>query len=230
MAALDVVRKRLEDAGLGAFALELHSTAAPKRSVMDQLQRRMAMKSSGTPSRWEDRLAEACEKRDALNQYLRAVNAPFGNLGITLYEILWRLEQIRATSPVPAALAEVQLPNVAQLSTQQLAREHEQLQSLCRLHREVRESASGPLHPWEPFEELARFRDGHVQHFGDVLASEEDLERFAVVAFSVADFARHGHIREELHLDDFVAVARTLFAAPALHVEAEAPGFVAACA
>ena len=109
MAALDVVRKRLEDAGLGAFALELHSTAAPKRSVMDQLQRRMTLEPSGAPSRWEDRLAEACEKRDALNQYLRAVNAPFGNLGLTLYEILWRLEQIRATSPVPAALVEVEL-------------------------------------------------------------------------------------------------------------------------
>ena len=152
MAALDVVRKRLEDAGLGAFALELHSTAAPKRSVMDQLQRRMAVKATGTPSRWQDRLAEVCEKRDALNQYLRAVNAPFGNLGITLYEILWRLEQIRATSPVPAALTEVQLPNVVQLSTHQLAREQEQLQTLCRLHREVRESASS-LHPWEPFVE-----------------------------------------------------------------------------
>jgi hypothetical protein len=39
MAALEVVKKRLDDAGLGQFCLELHSTKAQKLNVLDSLKK-----------------------------------------------------------------------------------------------------------------------------------------------------------------------------------------------
>ena len=73
-----------------------------------------------------------------------------------------------------------------------------------------------------------RLLDGHVQHFVDVLALVVHLQRFAVVAFALADVARHVDVRQEVHLHFDHAVSLARFAAPALDVEAESPGAVAA--
>src|SRR5699024_4594336 len=73
-------------------------------------------------------------------------------------------------------------------------------------------------------EELRGLGDRHVEHLGDVLALVLHLERLAVVASAVADLAGDVNIRKEVHLDLQRAVAAAGFAAPALDVEAEAPG------
>ena len=71
-------------------------------------------------------------------------------------------------------------------------------------------------------EELERLLDRHVEHLGDVLALERDVERVAVVALALAHLARHVHVGEEVHLDLDRAVALARLAAAALHVEGEA--------
>ena len=77
-------------------------------------------------------------------------------------------------------------------------------------------------------EELEGLVDGHVEHFGDVLALEEDIERFAVVALAVADLAGDRDVGQELHLDLDIALALAGLAATALDVEGEAARLVAA--
>ena len=79
-------------------------------------------------------------------------------------------------------------------------------------------------------EERVRLLHRHRQHFVDVPFLVAHLERFAIVALAVTHVAGHVHIRQEmhLHLDETVALAR--LAAPALHVEGETPGTVAALA
>ena len=77
-------------------------------------------------------------------------------------------------------------------------------------------------------EELQRLLDRHVEHVGDALALEADLERLAVVALAVALFARHVDVGQEVHLDLDLPVAAADLAAPALDVEAEAARLVAA--
>ena len=79
-------------------------------------------------------------------------------------------------------------------------------------------------------EELQRLLDRHVEHVGDALALEADLQRLAVVALAVALFAGHVHVGQEVHLDLDLPVAAADLAAPALDVEAETAGLVAACA
>ena len=75
-------------------------------------------------------------------------------------------------------------------------------------------------------EELDGLADGHVEHVGDALSLEADLEGLAVVALAVAGFAGHEHVGQEVHLDGLVAVAATGLAASAGDVEGEASGLV----
>ena len=72
------------------------------------------------------------------------------------------------------------------------------------------------------------FRDRHVEHVADGLAVVGDLERLAVVPLSVTHLAGHVHVRQEVHLDLYLAVALAGLAAAAGHVEREAPRPVAA--
>ena len=77
-------------------------------------------------------------------------------------------------------------------------------------------------------EELERLLAAQVEHVGDVLVLERDVERVAVVAGALAHLARHVDVGQEVHLDLDRAVARAGLAAAALDVEAEPPGQVAA--
>ncbi len=90
------------------------------------------------------------------------------------------------------------------------------------------ERLQAPADLRDVLEERQRLLDRHVEHVGDGLALEADLERLAVVALAVALLARDVDVREEVHLDLDLAVAAADLAAPALDVEAEASRLVAA--
>ncbi len=77
-------------------------------------------------------------------------------------------------------------------------------------------------------EEAEGLLDRHVEHLGDRLALVVDLQRLPVVAGAVAHLAGDVDVGQEVHLDLDGAVAGARLAAPALDVEAEAPGLVAA--
>ena len=68
----------------------------------------------------------------------------------------------------------------------------------------------------------------HLQHVGDGLAAELDLQRFAIVTVALADVAGDVDVGQEVHLDLDDAVALAGLAAPALHVEGEAARQIAA--
>ena len=70
-------------------------------------------------------------------------------------------------------------------------------------------------------EELERLFDRHLEHIGDRLALEADLERLAVVALALALLARHVDVGKEVHFDLDLAVAAAHLAATALDVERE---------
>ena len=69
---------------------------------------------------------------------------------------------------------------------------------------------------------------GHRQHVRDGLPPVEDFQRLAVVAPAPALLALDVDVGQEVHLDLDEAVALAGLAAPALDVEGEAPGLVAA--
>src|SRR5256885_1003617 len=73
-----------------------------------------------------------------------------------------------------------------------------------------------------------RLLDVHLQHVGDRLPLEADLERLAVEAVPLADRAGDPYRRQEVHLQLVRTVALARLAAAARDVEAETSGRVAA--
>src|SRR6516165_7730206 len=86
----------------------------------------------------------------------------------------------------------------------------------------------GFAHPWNGLEEIGGFFHGHVEHVGDRLALEQDFQRLAVVALSLADVAGHVDVWQEVHLDLDDAVALAGLATAALDVEGETARLVTA--
>ena len=88
-AALDVVKRRLDEVGLGPAVLELHSDKATRAAVGNDLRRTLEL---GKP-READRLSvsqrlEAARRR--LNGYVDALHRPFGDTGFTPYGLMGR--------------------------------------------------------------------------------------------------------------------------------------------
>ncbi|GAB5496098.1 MAG: DUF3320 domain-containing protein [Phycisphaerales bacterium] len=99
MAALSVVRKRLEQDGLGAHCLELHSAKASKKEVLAQLARSLDEPSHGMPGGWDSLCADLGETRDRLNAYVRELHKE-RHSGESLYEVIGRLADLGEYEPV----------------------------------------------------------------------------------------------------------------------------------
>lgn len=108
MAALEVVHKRLSDAHLGDFCLELHSHKANKREVVAELNRcltEMPVPSRlPTPSEFD----ELKTLRHRLNEYVLALHEERQPLGQSVREVLARLAELEDAPIVPARLEGVE--------------------------------------------------------------------------------------------------------------------------
>ncbi|OJY64453.1 MAG: hypothetical protein BGP12_15215 [Rhodospirillales bacterium 70-18] len=82
MAALDVVSRRLRQCGLGPFCLELHSSKANKRAVLEHLGRTWDGAGERTADEWARTAAELAGVRQRLNGLVHALHAP-GPAGIS---------------------------------------------------------------------------------------------------------------------------------------------------
>ena len=87
MAALEVVKRRLDETHLGDAVLELHSHKATKVSVLKELARTL---DQGKPLARDgaEELHTLSQVRDQLNQYCEAVNAQVGKSGIPFIAVL----------------------------------------------------------------------------------------------------------------------------------------------
>lgn len=74
MAALNVVKKRLEAVGLGRYCLELHSNKAHKRDVVDQLDRALSDARSDDHAEWSRTAMQIGSLRADLNAYANALH------------------------------------------------------------------------------------------------------------------------------------------------------------
>lgn len=80
MAALQVVKSRLDQVGLGDFCMELHSRKSNKRQVLDELRRTIESPAPGAVSELGD-LDQLTRVKSELNGYAEALREAFGGLG-----------------------------------------------------------------------------------------------------------------------------------------------------
>ena len=115
MAALDVVHKRLTEAGLGDFLLELHSAKSGKKPVLESIRKRLAIESWRSLRDQPETVEERRQVAERLHSYADAVNTSFGRSGWTVHDLVWRNFGYRNRS-VPHALQTFDFPEVESLT------------------------------------------------------------------------------------------------------------------
>ena len=109
MAALEVVRQRLRDAGLDAFCLDLHSQKVEKKTFIAEVGRMLAAAEMGRldahpEAAWLAQSDTLLDTRARLNTYVHALHAPRPPLGISAFDAHAALARLAATPDVDAAL------------------------------------------------------------------------------------------------------------------------------
>ena len=93
VSALEVVKRRLDDAGLGDFCLECHSSKANRKAILEELKWCLDLPAEeykdATP-----KLKEAYERRKALNRYVRSIHEPRDPLGLSPFELFGRVSHL----------------------------------------------------------------------------------------------------------------------------------------
>lgn len=104
MAALEVVKRRLDATGVGDACLELHSNKANKRAVLEELRRTWEL---GAP-RHQDAgslHARLTAARDRLNDHADRMHTPHPASGLTPYQVIGQLSRLRLDGEKPGDLA-----------------------------------------------------------------------------------------------------------------------------
>lgn len=96
-AALDVVSKRLRDAGLGELVLDLHGSNVTRKRVYAQL-RRAQQKIADVGPVTSSHASEIIELRGCLNDHRRFMHSPTPMCGLSPYELLTERAALRLPS------------------------------------------------------------------------------------------------------------------------------------
>ena len=111
MAALEVVKHRLDGIGLGVACLELHSHKTTKRTVLDELKKTLDL-GAPTIEGIEDDFAGLARLRSRLNAYAEAVNVSVGETGGTPFAAYGELIRIRDQEQQGTPLSRVDIDGI----------------------------------------------------------------------------------------------------------------------
>ncbi|MEP6495551.1 MAG: DUF3320 domain-containing protein [bacterium] len=205
MAALEVVHSRLVAAGLGEFCLELHSSKANKRTVMRALAAALdaSLQRPTTLTVSTERIPIV---RATLGDYVSAVHAPYGVLGISPYRGYGELGIVRDAPRLPW------VDPIEHVTREQLAQTVRDLRDLARVASTV---GAPSAHPFA----------GASKTF----YSEADLETVTATAANVERLlgdviARSAKVSEALSLPGLQTFADVETAAVVADVLARSPG------
>lgn len=96
LAALEVVKRRLDHAGLGDFCLELHSNKTQKRRVLDDIKNRLEKRGSyRNPAQIDAEIAHYESHKRELQGHAALINQQWKRTGKTLHEILMAATRYR---------------------------------------------------------------------------------------------------------------------------------------
>ncbi|WP_127600249.1 DUF4011 domain-containing protein [Nitratireductor alexandrii] len=102
LAALDVVRSRLETVGLGEFILPLQASRSSRKEVVASLRDRLTMGSAQRPRDFDTKHRRLRDTRSKLGEYVEILSSIFAGTGRTVFEILGKAI---ATGPAVADLS-----------------------------------------------------------------------------------------------------------------------------
>ena len=149
LAALEVVRRRLDEAGLGFFCLELHSNKTRKHELLNDLATRIgAHRSFQEPRELEQHSALVEDKKQQLTRYVELMNQLIGPFQATVFEILWARDRFHGELPFARELSGL-VPDALSFTRKQYSQK-EQFLSVYEQHLRGALRACPALeeHPW----------------------------------------------------------------------------------
>ncbi|WEK03878.1 MAG: DUF3320 domain-containing protein [Candidatus Devosia phytovorans] len=141
MAALEVVKRRLDQAGVGDACLELHSNKANKRTLLMELQRTwdLGAPRKATPESLDTRLTAA---RDQLNAHPARLHRRYEPYGLSPFQVMGQLTRLRQQGQAPVEIELEQAPSWTTDHASDLRR------LLGELAERVLETGLPIRHPW----------------------------------------------------------------------------------
>ncbi len=142
MAALEVVKRRLEKVGIGDICLELHSDKLNKKVVLAEIERVLKLGEPLASPELAETVARLTLVRDELNQHVDRMHTEIAPSGLTPYQVLTELIRLRAEG---APMPEFELAGAEKWKPEEMQAAGRQLYDYARL-LDVMGNAS--QHPW----------------------------------------------------------------------------------
>ena len=142
LAALQVVKRRLDAIGIGAACLELHSSKMSKRAVMDELRATLALPPVKPPAR-DELIRRLGALRGRLNRHAAAMAAPVGQSGRDVHAVIGTLVRLRDAGVKAPDLA---LDGAEDWTAAQLADRRRAIRELAARTQEIGVPAQSPWH------------------------------------------------------------------------------------
>ncbi len=133
MAALEVVKRRLDATGVGDACLELHSNKANKRALLDELRRTWHL---GVPKTQDagTLYARLAELRDGLNAHAARLHCCHVTAGLSPYQVIGQLVRLRQAGERPN---DIVLENPGEWTSDGFADRHAVLAELASRVEEI---------------------------------------------------------------------------------------------
>lgn len=152
MAALEVVKSRLDKAGLGQFCLELHSHKSQKRKVLDDIQARLDFKPKPISDiHFSHNIAQYEKLKDQLKTHAEAINTLWQDTGLSIYQILTKATRLKLQLEINKDEAWVDKSKITVYSSEfreDLLDSIERFNYAFRILSQQSEQQDITLHPW----------------------------------------------------------------------------------
>ncbi|WP_304525724.1 DUF4011 domain-containing protein [Halomonas sp. I5-271120] len=204
LAALDVVRSRLEAMGLGEFLMNLQASQNTRQQVRDSVVQRLDLRPSQArdPHGLDEKIQEFTQVRNALADYIRLIGMVFRDTGFTYHHILGQAIVAQATlEDLSPELRRLTLPHVANLSGHQI----DQLYRDCQDYADMVTRMGTRDSEWSFVNcgPLDRFRRDNLLDMADearqsLEAVLEAREGLASLSLPVLDIPTTSRLRDDL--------------------------------
>jgi DNA polymerase III delta prime subunit len=178
MAALKVVKRKLDESGIGLFCLELHGQKTKRKSFIDALNQ--TLHSSRLPNVGSTYEFDDLERRKAeLNSFAAILRTPFGNADLTPYRLFAMAERARRhfeSAKRPEIKARIY--NATEFTIDGILSAHRKLIQLADHIRHMHPLSS---HPWTGTKPFGVVLDTDV----DEVSQQLDLLEAYIVQLSV---------------------------------------------
>lgn len=179
-AALEVVRRRLNQSGLGDFCLELHSTKLHKGTLHEDIKRRLE-KRFRDPEWLKYTIDDLLQERDKLRSYIELINKVVGPSGERIYQIMWKAERWRAEIPDNQNIF-FSIENVLSLIRNDIQEKNNILNEFVHIYKEMPLSAIKAFNGFTPTNLLP----GDEQSFNTLLLDAIEASRYFTDFLSLA--------------------------------------------